>query len=70
MFLGRNCRREEKVVRFFEKYSEEKIDEFYSDSISELPLAQLAENSFLVQGDQIVVWEQCKRNSEDSNYGS
>lgn len=68
-FLGKNCRGEEKVVRFFEKYPDEKIDDFYSDSISDLPFAQLAENPFWVHGDQIFVWEQCKRNGGDSNYG-
>ena len=53
---GENCFGEEKVLRFFEKYPKGNINEFYSDSLSDEPLARLAEKSFLVKGNKILKW--------------
>ncbi|MBR5587006.1 MAG: haloacid dehalogenase-like hydrolase [Clostridia bacterium] len=47
---GENCWGEEKVKRFYAAGGGE-IDEFYSDSYSDTPLALLAEKSFLVKGN-------------------
>lgn len=47
-FYSPNCRGEEKVRRFYEAYPEGKIEEFYSDSFSDKPLADIAEQAFLV----------------------
>jgi len=47
-YEGLNCHGEEKVVRFREKYPDAKIQTFCSDSLSDTPLARLAEKSFLV----------------------
>ena len=54
--LGENCWGPQKVVRFKEKEYYGEVDEFYSDSYSDDPLAQLAKRSYLVQGDQRVPW--------------
>lgn len=45
----KNCYGEEKALRFFEKFPDGKIDNFYSDSYSDLPLAKISEFSFLVK---------------------
>lgn len=59
--LGINCFGEEKVRRFYSECSYDggipKIDEFYSDSLSDAPLARLAKCAFTVTGEKIVPWD-------------
>ncbi|MFV0380347.1 MAG: HAD-IB family phosphatase [Anaerorhabdus sp.] len=55
-FISENCFGEEKVKRFDEFYQRESIDEFYSDSYSDAPLAKLAKKAFIVKGDNIKPW--------------
>lgn len=55
---GRNCKGEEKVRRFYERCPEGKIHCFYSDSLTDAPLARLAEEAFLVRGGKPVPWEE------------
>lgn len=52
-FERNNCYGEEKVIRFLEKFPGGEIDNFFSDSISDLPLAEKAKNSFLVRKNKI-----------------
>lgn len=54
-YYGVNCYGAEKVRRFRE-YFDGKIDEFYSDSLSDEPLAKLADKAFLVDGDILTPW--------------
>ena len=54
--LGTNCKGEEKVRRFLERYPEAIIRRFYSDSSTDAPLAALAEEAFLVHGDIVRPW--------------
>ena len=53
---GENCHDEEKVIRFREAYPREKIDAFYSDSLSDTPLASIAKRAFLVKKGKLSVW--------------
>ncbi len=53
---GENCHDEEKVKRFFASYPDGKINSFYSDSLSDRPLAALAERAFLVKNGQLKPW--------------
>ncbi len=53
---GQNCYGYEKVLRFEESFSNGVIEEFYTDSYSDRPLAELAQRSFLVNGDRINRW--------------
>lgn len=53
---GENCWGPEKVRRLGEVYTDYHILEFYSDSRSDTPLAQLADQSFLVKGDELLAW--------------
>ena len=58
--LGDNCHGAEKVRRFREKYGNAKIDNFYSDSLHDTPLAMEAEHAWLVKGDKIEPWPEQK----------
>ena len=53
---GENCYGVEKVNRFKQVSYYGKIDQFYSDSYSDDPLAKLASNSYLVKDDEISIW--------------
>ena len=57
-FLRPNCYGEEKVKRFREKFPANcfEIKQFYSDSISDLPLARIAKESYLVNDNTISKW--------------
>lgn len=54
--LRENCYGEEKVRRMKEQYRIEEMEEFYSDSYSDDPLAQYAERSYMVKGDRLLPW--------------
>lgn len=54
--LGENNHGEEKVARLRKEYPEVQIAEFYSDSLSDTPLARLAERAFLVSGQCLEPW--------------
>lgn len=53
---GANCHDYEKVIRFRQEYPEAKIDAFYSDSFSDVPLARLASRAYLVKPKEIISW--------------
>lgn len=57
IYDGENCYGEEKPKRFYEKYPSGRIDEFYSDSYSDAPLARLADRAYIVKGDKIIDWD-------------
>ena len=55
-YSGKNCRGEEKPKRFFEVFPNATIEEFYSDSESDKPMAKFANKSFLVKKGNITLW--------------
>lgn len=55
-FISENCHGQEKVRRLTDEYGIVHIDHFYSDSHSDLPLAQIAEQAFLVKKGTIIKW--------------
>jgi HAD superfamily phosphoserine phosphatase-like hydrolase len=58
IYDGINCHGKEKVRRFYEELGENtKIYSFYSDSYSDTPMAELAENAFIVKKDKIIKWQ-------------
>lgn len=59
-YAGINCRDEEKVRRFYEWDEDAKIDKFYSDSLSDTPLANEAKEAYIVSGDSIIKWSEYK----------
>ena len=48
-FIGKNCYGEEKVHRLRQYLHDARISHFYSDSRSDYPLAQIADQAFLVK---------------------
>ncbi len=57
MYLGENCHGEEKVRRFRKAFGDAEIDAFYSDSLSDAPMANLSKTAYLVDGDLLIPWE-------------
>ncbi len=61
VYDGLNCRDSEKVKRLYEWRSDAEIDEFYSDSLSDTPLAGEAQRAYIVgKGDRLIPWEEYK----------
>ena len=56
VFLGPNCHGTEKVARFRARFPGGRIEEFYSDSHSDDPLAELADRAYLVKGEKLLPW--------------
>lgn len=54
--LSENCYGEEKVIRFKQQFSDAKVAQFYSDSLTDAPMAKLAHESFGVIGDEVITW--------------
>ncbi len=60
--IGENCYGEEKVKRFYEAgYKENSIDEFYSDSLSDSPLADISKKAFVVIKEKLIPWNEYKK---------
>ena len=55
-YTGRNCDGAEKLHRFREEYGEAPVEAFYSDSLSDAPMARIAKRAFLVKGDRVMPW--------------
>lgn len=56
-FFGENCRGEEKVRRLAAEYNVIHIDKFYSDSKSDLPLARISDQAFMVKKGMLTRWD-------------
>lgn len=56
--LGENCRGMEKVCRFRQSYPQENIEQFYSDSRSDSPMAELAQEAYIVKKGNIRKWRE------------
>lgn len=55
-YSGLNCHGDEKVRRFREVYGDAEIDSFFSDSLSDSPLADISGKAFIVKGDSMKPW--------------
>ena len=53
---GENCHDYEKPRRFYAEYPGAKVDCFYSDSLTDSPMAALAERAFLVNKHRLSPW--------------
>ena len=56
LYTGENCFGPEKVFRLMEQCPGCTFEEFYSDSLSDTPLADLAERAYLVTGTACRLW--------------
>lgn len=53
---GKNCRGEEKVVRYKEIFGDSPVEKAYGDSEADRPIMSLAREAFLVKGNEITSW--------------
>ena len=53
---GLNCHDEEKVRRFYAAYPNGHTERFYSDSLSDEPMARIADQAFLVKNGKPQPW--------------
>lgn len=57
-YSGINCHGKEKVRRFYEIFGKDtKVEEFYSDSYSDTPMAEIAKRAYLVKQDKLFDWD-------------
>ena len=54
--IGKNCKGKEKVRRFQEIYPSNIIENFYSDTRSDTPMAEQAKHSFFVKRGKVLLW--------------
>lgn len=59
-YTGENCWGEEKVKRLSEMFPEVRCEEFYSDSLSDTPLARIADKAMIIRGDTLTDWDDYK----------
>ena len=57
-YTGENCWGEEKVTRLKDKYGITECDEFYSDSFSDTPLAEIAGSAYIVRKNKLTPWNE------------
>jgi phosphatidylglycerophosphatase C len=57
VYRGENCHGREKTRRLDAEYPDAVIEQFYSDSRSDQPLADRALRAFLVKGDRLIPWQ-------------
>ena len=67
--IGKNCHGAEKVDRFKSAFPNVTVNDFYSDSNSDLPLTYISNMSYKVSGNNILAWELDDR-SKDINRSS
>lgn len=57
-YEGENCWGAEKVSRLYEKYNITECDNFYSDSYSDTPLANIASSAYIVRKNTLSPWDE------------
>ena len=55
--IGSNCKGEEKIKRFRKLYKDAKVNEAYSDSLSDVPMFKIAKKGYLVKGYELILYE-------------
>jgi phosphoserine phosphatase len=55
--IGKNCHGDEKVIRYKQVFKNKKIATFYTDSLSDKPLINIASKSFIVRKNKIIKYE-------------
>lgn len=54
--IGKNCHDKNKPDFYFNRFNNIEINEFYSDSKSDEPMAKLADKAFIVHKNTIIEW--------------
>ena len=53
---GLNCHGEEKLRRFRAQYGDAPVERFYSDSLSDTPMARVADEAFMIRKGAVTPW--------------
>ena len=53
---GENCKGEEKLKRFRQEFENTEVENFYSDSLVDMPLAEISKKAFLVKKGSLYPW--------------
>ena len=53
---GENCHDKEKVRRFYAEFPGACTEEFYSDSLSDTPMAEIAQRAYIVHKEKLSPW--------------
>lgn len=59
-YTGKNCHDTEKVTRLNEVMPDAHCEEFYSDSLSDTPLAEISDKAMIIKGDKLIPWDEYK----------
>jgi len=51
--IGNNCKGKEKIVRFNKLFKNPQVQNAYSDSLSDIPMFEIAKKGFLVKGEKL-----------------
>ncbi len=54
---GENCKGKTKIKKFNELYPNARVENAYSDSLSDLPMFEISKNAFLVKGNKLIKYE-------------
>lgn len=57
IIIGNNCKGEEKVKRFNKKFKNREVANAYSDSLSDIPMFNLAKHAYIVKGEELIPYE-------------
>lgn len=60
--IGKNCYGEEKLIRL-QEYGITNCNNFYSDSLSDTPVANIAKNAYIIRLEEKIKWESYKESS-------
>lgn len=66
---GENCWGEEKVIRLKQEYGIDSCDEFYSDSFSDTPLANISDKAFIVRKNVLTPWNEYEKSKGEKLKG-
>lgn len=55
--IGNNCKGKEKIRRFNEIFANKKVAKAYSDSLSDIPMFEIAKKAYLVKGENLISYK-------------
>lgn len=55
--IGDNCKGKEKIRRFNEIFKNKKVTNAYSDSLSDIPMFEIAKKAYLVKGENLISYK-------------
>ncbi len=69
IYTGENCWGGEKTKRLLAEYGIEKCENFYSDSFSDTPLAEIADKAYIVRRNNLTPWNEYNQTTKEKLSG-